>query len=101
MKLKRFEFAVATALVVLLAGCGGGGGGGSTGTTPPPTGPTSPATQFTLGGTVTGLPAGAIVTIGNGADKKIVSANGPFTMDVRLAAGASYNLDAAPSPPRD
>lgn len=103
MKLKRFEYAVATALVVLLAGCGGGGGGGgSTGTTPTaptgPTGPTAPATQYTLGGTVSGLPAGAIVTIGNGSDKKIVSANGPFTMDVKLNAGASYNLDAAPSP---
>jgi sugar lactone lactonase YvrE len=101
LKLKRFEFAVATALVVLLAGCGGGGGGGgggSTGTPTSPTGPTSPATQYTLGGTVSGLPAGAIVTIGNGADKKIISANGPFTMDVKLNAGASYNLDAAPSP---
>jgi sugar lactone lactonase YvrE len=90
LKLKRFEFAVATALLVLLAGCGGGGGGGSSST---PTTPTSPtAGQFTVGGTVSGLGAGAFVTVRNGNDTKIVSANGPFTFDTRLNAGTAYDI---------
>lgn len=97
MKLKRFEYAVATALLVLLAGCGGGGGGGGGdsggggGTTPPPT-----ATQYTLGGTVYGLAPGVPVTVSNGSDQKLVTANGAFTLDAKLNAGASYNLTAVP-----
>jgi sugar lactone lactonase YvrE len=98
LKLKRFEFAVATALVVLLAGCGGGGGGGSssgtpTGTTPPGT---STAAQFSLAGTVSGLGAGTPVTISIGSEKKIVAANGPFTLDTKLNAGATYSIEATP-----
>ncbi|MFC5481061.1 hypothetical protein [Massilia suwonensis] len=105
MKLKRFEYAVATALLVLLTGCGGGGGGGSsggggggsggggggTGTTPTPT-----PTQYTLGGTVYGLAPGVPVTVSNGSDQKLVTANGNFTLDAKLNAGASYNLTAVP-----
>ena len=104
MKLKRFEYAVATALVVLLAGCGGGGGGGGGAggggsTTPPPTGTTppgttTPGTQYTLGGTVYGLAAGTPVTISNGGEKKLIAANGAFTLDTKLNAGASYNIEA-------
>lgn len=98
MKLKRFEYAVATALVVLLAGCGGGGGGGGGSSTGSPSGSTPPPgttqAQYTLGGTVYGLAAGTPVTISNGGEKKLVAANGAFTLDTKLAAGASYNIEA-------
>lgn len=104
MKVKRFEYAVATALVVLLAGCGGGGGGGGGGgsSTPPPSGntpppgTTTPATQYTLGGTVYGLPTGTPVTISNGGEKLLVPTNGGFTLNTKLNAGASYNIEAIP-----
>jgi sugar lactone lactonase YvrE len=98
LKLKRFEYAVATALVVLLAGCGGGGGGSSSGTpsgTTPP-GSSTAATQFTLAGTVSGLGAGTPVTISLGSEKKIVTANGPFTLDTKLNAGAAFAVEATP-----
>jgi sugar lactone lactonase YvrE len=92
LKLKRFEYAVATALLVLLAGCGGGGGGGSTSTPTSPTGPTSPAAQYTVGGTVSGLGAGAVVTVSNGSETKLISTNGAFTFDTKLNAGAAYEI---------
>ena len=103
MKLKRFEYAVATALLVLLAGCGGGGGGGGGGGDSGGGGsgggttPTTPTTsQYTLGGTVYGLAPGVPVTVINGSERKLVTANGAFTLDTKLNAGASYNLEATP-----
>ena len=100
MKLKRFEYAVATAMLVLLAGCGGGGGGGGGGgsTTPPPTGTTPPAgtTDFTVGGTLTGLRTGATVTMVNGTETLPVSANGAFAFPTKLKAGAAYDIKVTP-----
>ncbi|MEN3277501.1 MAG: hypothetical protein V7631_3291 [Massilia sp.] len=98
---KPMEYAFAAALAVLVAGCGGGGGGGDGGgggggTTPPPAGGTPPAaTQFTLGGTVSGLGQGANVTIANGSDRVTVG-NGSFSLPTKLAAGAAYNVTATP-----
>ncbi len=99
MKLKQFEYAVATAMIVLLAGCGGGGGGGGGGsTTPPPVGTTPPVvtppgtTDFTVGGTVTGLRTGATLTVVNGAETLPVSANGAFAFPTKLKAGAAYDI---------
>ncbi|MGJ9419627.1 hypothetical protein ACHAC9_17995 [Massilia sp. CMS3.1] len=100
MKLKQFEYAVAVAVMALVAGCGGGGGGGGgssgtpSGTGTPAPGPSAPATQYTISGTVSGLAAGVIVTVGNGADKKLVTANGPFTLDLKLNAGTAFNIEA-------
>ena len=100
MKLKRFNYAVATALVVLLAGCGGGGGGGSgsgSGGGGGGTGTTNPSTnQFTLGGTVYGLGNGLVVTVANGNDRKLLSTNGTFTLDTKINSGTAYNLVATP-----
>jgi sugar lactone lactonase YvrE len=96
LKLKRFNYAVATALVVLLAGCGGGGGGGGSGGGGG-TGTTNPSTnQFTLGGTVYGLGNGLVVTVANGSDRKLLSANGTFTLDTKINSGTAYNLVATP-----
>jgi len=93
LKLKRFEYAVAAALLVLLAGCGGGGGGGGGSSTPTgPTGPTSPAAQYTVGGTVSGLGAGAVVTVSNGGDTELITADRAFTFNTKLNTGAAYEI---------
>ena len=100
MHLKRFEYAVAVAVMALVAGCGGGGGGGGSTTTPPtgatPPGTSTPATDFTLGGTVSGLRAGASVTLANSGESLPVAANGTFTFPTRLKAGAAYNITVTP-----
>ena len=102
MQLKRFEYAVAVAVMALVAGCGGGGGGGgggSTATTPTsPTTPTTPpgtvapAADYTLGGTVSGLRAGATVTLVNGGESLAVPANGAFAFPTKLKAGSAFNI---------
>ena len=101
--MKPINYALAAALLALIAGCGGGGGGGGGsggGTTPPPPGGTAPpppgATQFTLGGTVSGLGPGAVVTLVNGSESLPVSANGAFTFNTRLDTNAAYNITATP-----
>lgn len=103
MRVKQFEYAVATALLVLVAGCGGGGGGSSGGgtTTPPPTGTTppgtvAPATDFTLGGTLSGLRAGATVTLANGSETLPVTTNGAFTFATRFKTGTAYDIKVTP-----
>lgn len=84
-------------ITVVLAGvvsaCGGGGGSSpSPAPTPnPPVVPVPPAT-YLLGGTVTGLADGAVVSISNGADTISVNANGGFSLPTRLPAGATYNV---------
>jgi len=59
-------------------GTGGGGGGGGTG-------------SFTIGGTVSGLAAGASMTLeNNGTESLLVSANGSFTFKTAIAANKPY-----------
>ena len=84
-----------------MSGCGGGGGGdgGGGGGTPSPVPasvPAAPVTQYTLGGTVTGLDAGAAVTLANGSEKLVAGQNGAFTFAARFEAGKSYNITAIP-----
>lgn len=88
----QFSFRRATCGVVLLAAlsaCGGGSGGGSAAAPVTPV-PPAEAPRYLLGGTVTGLSAGASVVLANGADKVTVSANGAFSFPVKLLAGAAY-----------
>lgn len=75
------NLSVITALATtLLAACGGGGGGGGT-------------TTYAVGGTVSGLPADASVTLqNNGGDALTVSANGSFAFPALLPTGRSYNV---------
>jgi 6-phosphogluconolactonase (cycloisomerase 2 family) len=77
----------------LLAACGGGGGGGGGGgTTPPPT-------TFTVGGSVSGLAAGASVVLQNsGANATTVSANGNYTFSTAIASGTAYAVTVATQP---
>src|SRR5579863_2393647 len=51
------------------------------------------ASNFTIGGTVSGLTSGASVTLlDNGGDSLKVTANGKFTFATALATGAAYNV---------
>ena len=62
-------------------GTGGGGGG---------------AGSFTIGGTVSGLAAGASMTLqNNGTENLLVSANGSFIFKTAIAANQPYLLSPA------
>jgi hypothetical protein len=51
--------------------------------------------SFTVGGTVTGLAVGSTgVTLHNGADNPIITANGPFTFATAIMSGATYSVTA-------
>ena len=57
------------------------------------------ATDFTIGGTVSGLSTGASVTLlDNGGNALKVAANGTFTFTTVLATGASYNVTVSVQP---
>jgi len=73
---------VACALAVLcLAGCGG----------------SSP--EATIGGTLTGLSAGASLTLqDNDSDNLALNANGPFMFAGTVASGGAYNVDVLTQP---
>jgi hypothetical protein len=69
----------------LLADCGGGGGSVSASSQPPG--------MAEIGGSVTGLPAGiTVLLVNNGSDNIAVNANGSFSFDTKVRAGASYNV---------
>src|SRR5216684_6286097 len=69
-------------------GTGGGGGGGGGGTGP-----------FTIGGTVSGLAAGASMTLqNNGTESLIVSANGAFTFKTAIVANQPYLVTVSVPP---
>ncbi len=47
---------------------------------------------FTVGGTLTGLPAGDTVTLHNGSDNLTLNTNGTFTFPTALPSGQSYSV---------
>lgn len=60
-------------------------------TVPPPT--------YALGGTLSGLPAGTVVTLQNaGGDPLTVTANGSFTFATRLTGGSAYAVSVGTPP---
>jgi predicted SpoU family rRNA methylase len=57
------------------------------------------ASNFTIGGTVSGLTTGKSVTLlDNGTDALTVTANGKFTFKTALATGATYNVTVGTQP---
>lgn len=104
--------ATSIAAALLLAACGGGGGGADAPAAPvSPVSPVSPVTPVTpevpvppvvatylLGGTVSGLSAGATISLGNGDEKLTLGGNGSFTFATKVAVGAAYNVQALSSP---
>jgi hypothetical protein len=58
-----------------------------------------PAARYTVGGTITGLPAGGKVVLQNrGGDDLAVTANGGFTFPSALASGAPYAVSVKSAP---
>ncbi len=52
-----------------------------------------------LGGVVSGLPAGGSLTLANGPDSSVtVTANGVYVLPIRLASGASYEVKVLSQP---
>jgi len=87
--LSRRRSAVVIATMAL-AGCGGGGGG-ETPTNNIPTAPT-----YSVGGSVSGLPAGAVIVLkNNGGDSISVSSNSNFTFPTPVPAGSAFNVTVA------
>jgi len=80
-------------VALALAACGGGGGGGGGGSSPPP----PPPTQYTIGGTVTGL-SGTVVLQDNGGDNLSVTQNGSFTFATKVNSGAAYAVTVLTQP---
>jgi hypothetical protein len=76
-----------TLLTVALVGCGGGGGSGA-------------PTTFSIGATVSGLSGARLVLSQGIGANTTVGANGPITLSMGLANGATYGvLDAGGSGP--
>ncbi|MQA19235.1 NHL repeat-containing protein [Rugamonas rivuli] len=70
------------AALCALGGCGGSGGDN--------TPPAPVVTKYAIGGTVTGLPAGAALTLTNGGDSVDVPTSGNFTFPTTVPAGTAY-----------
>jgi len=75
------SFGSATALALLVVGCGGGGSGGG-----------GSLTTYSIGGTVTGLTGSGLVLQTNAGDVVPVSAPGAFTFANHLADGTPYRV---------
>jgi 6-phosphogluconolactonase len=59
---------------------------------------TAAATNFTIGGTVSGLAGTGLVLQDNGGDNLSVSANGTFTFATAIAPGGAYAVSVATQP---
>jgi hypothetical protein len=96
--LKFFLFAPVILISLALAACSGPVGSGSVGTGGGGGGTGGP---FTIGGTVSGLAAGASMTLqNNGAESLIVSTNGTFTFKTAIVATKPYLVTVAQPQPR-
>ena len=83
----------ATALIALALAACGGGGGSSDNNNPPP-----PPTQYTIGGTVSGLSGTGLVLQDNGGDDLSATANGAFTFATKVNSGAAYAVTVKTQP---
>lgn len=86
MPLRRFSLAVLTALCLFqLGGCGGNANGSGT--------------QFTVGGTVTGLAQGRQVVLNNNGSQSVtVTANGSFQFSYPNIQGTPYAVSISTQP---
>ena len=88
--MKARFFLLAANIPFLLAACGGGA---SNSTPPPP-----PPSQFTIGGTVSGLAGTGLVLQDNGGDNLTVSADGSFTFKTSVTSGGAYKVTVLTQP---
>jgi sugar lactone lactonase YvrE len=96
--LKRTSCAAALlAGIVALSGCGGSDT--SPAPPPPPPPPTSPTPTHHIGGSVTGLGAGASAGLSAGSGNVVtVSANGAYTFPGAINEGAGYTVTVTQQP---
>jgi len=59
---------------------------------------TNPATQYSVGGTVSGLSSGSLVLQDNAGERLTVNSDGPFAFQTPLPDGASYRVTISSSP---
>ena len=52
--------------------------------------------KYAIGGTVSGLGAGTVLTLANGSEKLSVNANGKFAFANQLETGTAFNITAVP-----
>ena len=83
--------ASASLISCVLSACGGGGGSSA----PPPSPP--PPSNFTIGGSVSGL-SGTVVLQQNGANDLSVSASGSFAFSNTVSVGGAYAVTVRTQP---
>ena len=83
MNHKLFVLPLAWAGLCAVSGCGGSDDAPTP--APPPA-----VVKYLIGGTVSGLPAGASLTLANGGDTVNVAASGNFIFPVTVPAGTAY-----------
>ncbi len=87
---------LASFVLLLLNACGGGSGGKSgVGGNAPPLSP--PPSNFTVGGTITGL-VGSVTLQNNGGDALTLIENGSFSFVTRISAGGRYSVAVSSQP---
>jgi N-acetylneuraminic acid mutarotase len=86
--MKARFYVLAAIIPFLLSACGGGP---STSTPPPPS-------QFTIGGSASGLAGTGLVLQDNGGDNLSVSANGSFTFKTSVTSGGAYSVTVLTQP---
>ncbi len=84
-----FIFALVLVLLSLVSGCGGG----SSSSNPPPL-----PTEYTIGGTVSGLTGTGLVLQLDGSDNLVISSNGSFTFSTTVASGGTYSVTVYTQP---
>ena len=86
---------VMSVAALALAACGGGGGSSapaSQSSSPPP------PTQYSIGGSVSGLTGTGLVLEDNGGDNLPVSQNGTFSFTTKVNSGAAYAVTVMTQP---
>lgn len=95
MKNKRWQYSLAAGVVALLAACGGGGGPAKSGVPDGEKVVIVVPVKYAVGGTVSGLGAGAAVTLNSGSEKLTVGANGNFAFASKIETGGAYSVSAS------
>jgi sugar lactone lactonase YvrE len=90
------QYALAAGVAALVAGCGGGSSPPAMSRVPEGETPGIPVpVKYAVGGTVSGLGAGALLTLNFGSEKLAVSANDNFAFPNKVETGAAYSVSAS------
>jgi hypothetical protein len=78
---------IALGLITIVGSNGGGSGGGGGG-----------STDFTVGGTVSGLTGTGLILQNNGGDDLSISSNGTFTFSTAISDGDTFHVTVLTPP---